>query len=208
MKAQDLSAGLLALAPLADRSGIEEIRSFASLFSHGKGETVGARLKQFPEGYGLPSSLKTSLAAVETMLHISGAKKQAADIRAVLAKFSGAFDRTTDELVAQIRTAVASRPSRTSASKRAAPTADQTLARQLADDLTRTVFDSSAFSKIVERLNNSKQISTPTLAMTGNIFLGNSKEYKGRKPVIADILKRQGEELLDNSRRAAVKRAG
>ena len=208
MKSQELSAGLVAFAPLADRGRIEELQSFASIFDGGAAETVGERLKRIPAGYGAPASFKANLIAIENGLNALGAKKQAADVKAVLAKFSGPFDGTVAELVARLKTAMVSRPAKTSNAEKAVATADQVLAKELAEELTRTVLDTHAFSRIVQRLSDAKQVSTPTLHVIGNRFLGHSKAYKGRKPVIVDIEKRQGEDMLDHSRRAAVKRAG
>jgi hypothetical protein len=205
MKAQELSAALVAFAPLAEARRTQELQSFATIFNNGKAETVAQRLKQIPAGIGLPASVKASLAAIEAGFNAAGAKKQAADVKAVLSKFSGPFDGTVNELVARVKTAMVSGPAKGGAKEPVA--ADQVLAKELADELTRTALDAHAFSRIVQRLSDAKQVSTPTLHVIANRFLGNSKVYKGRKPVIADIEKRQGEDVLDSSRRAAVKRA-
>ena len=187
---------------------MEELQSLASIFSGGKTETVSARLKQIPAGYGVSSSLKVSLSVIEAGLLALGAKKQAADVKAVLSKFSGDCDGSVNELVARIKTEMGSRSAKSSRERKPVAPADGALARQIADELTSTVLDSSVFSGILRRLADSKQVSTPTLHVIANRFLGNSKIYKGRKPVIDDIKKRQAEDLLDASRRAAVKWAG
>jgi hypothetical protein len=207
MKAQDFSTALVAFAPLADERRSEELKSFAGIFDGGKEETVAARLKRIASGFGVSSSIRTSLMVIEAGLTATGANKQAADVKAVISKFSGPSHGSIAELVAQVKSGLASKPVDASRKKVEAPPANQTLARQLADELTRAVYDGRAFSNILERLSDAKQVSTPTLALTGNIFLGNTKVYKGRKPVIDDINRRQGEEVLDSSRSAAVKRA-
>jgi hypothetical protein len=207
MKAQEFYAALMAFAPLAEVRRTQELQSFASIFNGGKAETVAQRLKLIPAGIGLPASVKASLAAIEAGLNAFGAKKQEADVKAVLSKFSGPFDGTVNDLVARVKTAMASPPAKGGA-KKAVASADEALAKELVDELTQAVLDTRAFSRVVQRLSDAKQVSTPTLHMIGNRFLGNSKAYKGRKTVIADIEKRQREDMLDSSRRAAVKRAG
>ncbi|MGO9172200.1 MAG: hypothetical protein ACLP7P_09575 [Rhodomicrobium sp.] len=208
MKTQELSEALIAFAPLTEGSRATEIRHLANIFSGGKEETVVARLKQIPSGYGLPASVKVSLTAIEAGLKAVGAKKQATDVAAVLSKFNGQSAGTVEELAAQVKTAIVSRPVKASGAGKTVAPADQVLARQLADDLTRHVLDKSVFAGIVQRLDDAKKVSTPTLHLVGNQFLGNSKAYKGRKPVIDDIMKRHSEDISDKSRRAAVKRAG
>jgi hypothetical protein len=207
MKAQEMSAALVAFAPLAEARRTQELQSFATIFKDGEIETVTQRLNKIPPGIGLPASVKASLAAIEAGLLAVGANKQAADVKAVLSKFSGSSDGAIHELVAQVKTAMLNRPVKGGA-KKAVPSPDQVLAKELVDELTRALLDKHAFSSIVQRLSDEKQISTPTLHVIGNGFLGNNKVYKGRKPVITDIEKRQSNEMLDSSRRAANKRAG
>jgi hypothetical protein len=208
MKTHELSETLAAFASLAGGSRAEDLHAFAGLFREGKAQTVAARLKQTAPGCGLPLSLKEGLTAIGAGLLACGAKKQAADIEAVLSKFDGQVGGSVGDLIARLKSDALARPARAARPKKAPAAADQALARQLADDLTTAVLDRNAFSGILQRLNDTKQVSTPTLHAIGNRFLGNSKVYSGRKPVITDIQKRHSEELLDASRRAAVKRAG
>jgi hypothetical protein len=208
MKTHELSETLTAFASLAQGSRAGDLRTFAGVFTEGKAQTVAARLKQTAAGHGLPASLKESLTAIEAGLLAAGAKKQAADITALLSKFDGVVCGSVDDLIARLKSAAPTRPAKAARAKKAPAPADQALARQLADDLTAAVLDRDIFSKILQRLNDAKQVSTPTLHAIGNRFLGNSKVYSGRKPVLTDMQKRHSEELLDASRRAAVKRAG
>ncbi len=210
MKTQELSAALMAFAPMAEERRSEELRGFASIFGSGKAETIGARLKKIPAEFGIPPSVKASLNAIEAGFIAAGAKKQAADVQAILSKLSGDFDGPINEYVYRITAAIVNTSGKSGGQKKAAIPlpADQPLARKIADELTSSVLDASTFSEILQRLADTKLVSTPTLHLIGNRFLRNSKLYKGRKPVIDDIKKRQAEELLDSSRRAAVKRAG
>jgi hypothetical protein len=207
MKTHELSAALLAFAQLVGGTRTEELRDFARIFQEGKAQTVAARLKQIPEGYGVSSSLKESLTAIEAGLTALGAKKQAAELKAVASKFSGHFDGSTAELAARIKVDTA-KPAKVARKKTTDAVADEAQARHLADELTSLVLKTVAFSEVIKQLENAKEVSTPTLHMIGNRFLGNSKAYKGRKSVVKDIMKRQAEEVLDASRRVAVKRAG
>ena len=209
MKAIELSAALLAFSPVADGSHTCELREFASIFSGGKDETVAARLKRLPSSLGIPVRLKTSLSAIEAGLIAVGARKQAADMSAVLAKFDGSVSITLSDIVAQAKIANEPPPPRAPRARtiRAIAHPDEILAKKLADELTRAVRDANAFSKVLEQLNDPRQVATATLVVVGNHFLGNSKPYKGRKAVITDIVKRQGEDMLDHSRRGAMERA-
>lgn len=209
MKASELSAALQAFSPVGDGGRTHELQAFASIFGGGKSETVAARLKRLPASLGIPATLKTSLSAIEAGLSAVGAKKQAADMSAVLAKFSGPASAALDDVVAQCKAALENPPPRATSARAtvAAKQPDQRLAKQLADELTRTVLDTHAFAKVLEQLKDARKVTTPTLVLIGNCFLGNSKTYNGRKTVITDIEKRQGEDLLDHSRRAALKRA-
>jgi len=209
MKSSELSAALLAFSPVADGGRTHELRAFASIFGGGMDETVVARLKRLPASLGIPATLRTSLSAIEAGLIAVGAKKQAADVSAVLVKFDEPASKPLDDIVAQSKAALESPPPRATRARATGATVqpDQMLATQLADELTRTVLDTNAFAKVLEQLKDARRVTTPTLALVGNRFLGNSKPYKGRKPVIADIVKRQGEDMLDHSRRAALKRA-
>src|SRR5262245_35167857 len=112
MKSREMSAALAAFSPLAEGRRIDELRTFASIFSGGKEETVAARLKRIPSEPGLPPSLKESLKAIWAGLTATGAKKQADDLKAILTKFNGRFDGTLDAMVAQVTAALTSPPTR------------------------------------------------------------------------------------------------
>ncbi len=209
MKASELSAALLAFSRVTDGDRTSELREFASIFGGGKDETVTARLKRLPAALGIPATLRNSLTAIEAGLIAVDARKQAACVSAVLAKFGNSANILLVDIVSQSRAALESPSPRTprARAKGASAQPDQMLAKQLADDLTRAVLDTHEFAKLLKQLEDARQVTTPTLVLIGNRFLGNSKSYKGRKAVIADIMKRQGEDMLDNSRRAALRRA-
>ena len=46
MKANELSAALVAFSPIAEGRRTDELRTFASIFCGGKDESVAARLKR------------------------------------------------------------------------------------------------------------------------------------------------------------------
>ena len=81
-------------------------------------------------------------------------------------------------------------------------------ARELADDLTRTVLEPGLFDEVVERLRAAKTVNTPTLAVVANRFLGNSKPYTGRKGAIDDIVRRQKADAREHARSRALSRLG
>jgi hypothetical protein len=204
MKTLDFASTLKAFAALAGDGADDDLRSLAEAFGSGKEETVAARVKKWSRATGYPARLKASLVAIQEGLTVSGAAKQAADIGFVLGVFAGAADTSTATFIAEI---TAPPPDK----KRASPApqkADDVLARKLADDLTRTVFDTDAFKEVVTYLRDKKQVNTPTLSIIANRFLGNDKSYTGRKEPLDDIVKRQKADAREHARGKALNRIG
>lgn len=223
MKTLEMFATLEAFADLAAPERIDELRKFANLFKDGKAETVAARVKRIQNRVDLapaprtyPASLRKSLAAIDAGLEASGAKKQADDIKVILGIFEGSSTGTVDGFIEWICVALAP-PQTTKAPigrkaaaprQKSEPSVDEALARRLADELTRTVLDPDAFSKVVDQLNDKKLVSTPTLVATANRFLGNQKSYKGRKPVLDDIMRRHKEDIQFEMTERALSKIG
>jgi hypothetical protein len=204
MKTSELAATLTAFARLSDTARAAELRALAEVFSAGKDETTSARIKKLQCPSGHPAQLKASLETVRSGFLASGATKQATAVGIVLNLFSEPGDMTIESFVSQI---TAPPPSTKKPSPpKAEP--DHALARELADDLTRTILDSEQFDEVVERLRATKIVNTPTLAVVANRFLGNTKPYKGRKGAINDILQRQKADAREHARSRALSRLG
>lgn len=214
MKTQEMCATLRAFAGLAEASRAEELRKFASIFNVGKDETVAERVKRVLARWkanserSYPTSLRRTLASIQAGFSASGARKQETDMKAILSLFVGAETASMDSFVERINAALVAPQVATPRRKKPEAAPDQKLARELSDELTRTVLDLNAFSKVIDRLEDKKLVSTPTLAVVGNRFLGNSKAYDGRSPVIKDILKRQKLDARDSARGKPLDRIG
>jgi hypothetical protein len=207
MKTRDLAATLIGFAGLAEAGRADELRKLANAFGRGKDETVAARLKKLSPASEHPATLRATLVTIEGALRAAGATKQALDIGAVLQTFQGPSGATVDEFIAQLSVPRPAVPRK----KRAAaplPDPDYTLARALADELTRTLLETTAFDKVIERLSDARQVNGPTLACVANRFLGNSKTYKGRKTAIDDIVRRQKADAREHARGRALSRVG
>lgn len=204
MKTSELAATLEAFARLANTERSAELREFAEVFSAGKDETTSARAKKLQCPSGHPAQLKASLEAVRSGFLASGATKQATAIGTVLGVFLGPGDATIESFVAQVTAPPP--PKKKSSSSKTEP--DYALARELADDLTRTVLEPGLFDEVVERLRAAKTVNTPTLAVVANCFLGNSKPYTGRKGAIDDIVRRQKADAREHARSRALSRLG
>ncbi len=208
MKTHDLAAMLTSFASLTDGNRAQQLSDFADLLKSGKSETIAQRVKKMGKANGHPALLKQSLNAVKTGLEAIGAKKQAAGLDTLLTVFRGKDDLRFDEFVKEIS---AQPPSKTGSRSRAGkqpPEPDIRLARELADELARTVLDPASFNQVLMRLNRNKDVNSPTLAVVANRFLGNSKSYKGRKPAINDIVMRQKAEAREHARGNVLNRIG
>lgn len=207
MKTSDFAEVLSAFAALSDAARGRHLTKLATVFIGGKEETLAARLKKWGHRTGHPASLKDSLQKIRVCLKAAGASKQSAAIDAVLDALTGPDDIGVDEFIAQI---TAPPPPPAPKKKPARPQAlpDYTLARELADELTRTVLNTSQFGEVVKRLRAAKEVNTPTLVIIANKFLGNDKSYTGRKEPIDDIVKRQKADSREHARGQALKRVG
>lgn len=212
MKSQDMSNALRAFATLVEGPKADEMTRFAAVFDGGKVEPVAARVKRILAAWNRasvqpthPPGLKRDLALLEAGLVASGAKPQVMDFQAVLSLFGGAGIATIDAFVARVAEARDASPAK-SGKPELPPDREQ--ARQLADELAAAVLDAKAFAGVVQRLEDSKFVSTPTLAVVANRFLGNAKTYKGRKPAINDIMKRHKDDLRSHARGKALDRIG
>jgi len=208
MKTQEI------FADLAETSRAAELRRFAGIFSGGKEEAVAARVKRVlsrweadPTQPSYPAGLKRCLAAIGLGLSASGAKKQSSDLQIILTLFEGSATATVDSFVERVTAALAAPPNTAPRTNRT-QAADHTLANDLANELARAALDAEAFAKVVDRLRDSKRVSTPTLAAAANRFLGNSKNYTGRKPAIDDIMNRQKQDVRSHARGRALDRIG
>lgn len=212
MKSQDMSKSLRAFARLLDGRRGEEMARFATVFEGGKAEPVAARVKRILASWkrdnvqpNAPAGLKRDLAAVEAGLAASGAKSQAKVVQIALSLFNGREGGHANTFVAQV---VEARDAAIAKAEKPALQPDQELARRLTDELTIAVLDEAAFAKIVKRLDDKKMVSTMTLALIANRFLGNSRVYKNRKPAMTDILQRHKDDLRSYARGKALDRIG
>lgn len=212
MKTQEMSKALRAFAELAEDVDAKELRRFASVFDTGKNESVSARIKRalsrWPAQQAHPTGLRKSLVVIASGLSACGANKQAADIQTILTLFDGRGTASVEGFVEAIATALTPPPVKPSQTSNRGQSLDDALARELADELTNAVLDPGAFASVIERLRNSKLISTPTLAAVANQYLGNSKRYARRKAAIEDILKRQMLDVRSHARGKALDRIG
>ncbi|MGH6816771.1 MAG: hypothetical protein ACREC6_13820 [Hyphomicrobiaceae bacterium] len=213
MKTQNMLSMLRALADLADAEGAAELRKFAGGFGIGKDEAVTARVKRIlarrqasPDRSCYPATLRKSLAAIEAGLSASGARTQANDVQALLSLCEGFSSGSIEDFVASIAKSLTPQQTSKASRKKAEQSADNKLARDLAEELTKTILDEDAFLKIVSRLHDAKIVSTPTLGLVANRFLGNTTNYKGRKPAIDAILRRQKNEARGHARVKALDR--
>lgn len=201
-----------AFAELAEGERAEELRKFAGVFSPGKDEAVSARVKRVlsrcPAQPAHPAGLRKSLVTIASGLSACSAKKQAGDFQAILSLFEGFGMAPVDSFVKQIVAALAAPSVKTSGRRKREQPADHVLAGQLADELAKAVLDPDAFERVVERLRDSKRVSTPTLGVVANRFLANSKSYSGRKAAIDDIIKRQKLDARSHARGKALDRIG
>ncbi len=204
MKTREFAETLAAYAGLADFGRAVELRKFADFFSKGKDETIVSRLKTMSRATGHPTMLKQSLEIIQAGFKVAGAKKQATEVGIVLGAFAGQNGAAIDAFIAEISVA----PSPKKKTPPPPPMPDYRLARDLADELARTLLDTQSFSQVIVRLRDTKGVNAPTLAMVANRFLGNDKQYKGRKTPIDDILKRQKADAREHARGKALNRVG
>lgn len=207
MKTTEMAGMLQALAGLAASDEAAGLRAIASFFKEGKAETVASRIKKVraragavPASADYPESLRATLSGVEAALTAATARKQADDVKAILTLFEGSPTGTVEGFVAWLSAPAAKTPKKAAGTAKAprsrpSPEADAALAKALADELTRRVLDPEGFAEILEQLKDRKRVSTPTLGAVANLFLGNEKAYKGRKPVIDDIDRRHKEDV-------------
>jgi hypothetical protein len=206
MKTGDLAKSLRSFAALADADAGNQLQQLAQFFSGGKDETIAQRIKKSGVVSGYPPSLKRSLEIIRDGFDEAGAKKQAGAIVALLTVFSGDTNISVEDFVASL-SAPPPKPSRPAAKKKAPPAEpDHTLARALADELQKHELDLDSFNSLIARLRRPKEVNTPTLHLTANQFLGNSKRYKGRKAPVDDIVKRQQQDVRDNALERALDR--
>jgi hypothetical protein len=212
MKTQEMAATLRAFAELAEAERAEGLRRLAGVFNAGKDEAVATRvnrvLKRGPVEHGHPAELKKSLDAITSCFSASGAKKQASDFQTVLALFKGSGTATTNAFISEIESALTAAGAKSAPRGQPERVPDLSLAREMTDELARATLDSDAFARVVERLQDSKLVSTPTLGAIANQFLGNSKAYRGRKAAIDDIVKRQKLDARSRARGRALDRIG
>jgi hypothetical protein len=216
MKTTEMSSTLKAFAGLARTDRAEELRKLASSFSSGKNETVAARVKRIakrlrsrPGCRSYPAGLKESLTSIASGFSASKAK-QARDFEEVISLFNGAeAGGSVDEFVTWINEALVALD--TGTARRTTPVQsppDHRVVTGLAADLANTVLDSDAFSKVVNRLRDTNNVSAPTLSAVANRFLGNNKRYSGRKSAIDDIVKRHRQNVRAHARGKALDRLG
>ena len=211
MKSQDMSKSLRAFAELADGQAADALVRFAAIFDGGKIEPVAARAKRIVAAWkrndiplGHPRGLRDDLRTIEAGFAAAGARTQAKDYHAVLSLFGGPEGRSLDEFLQKL---VNARDAPAQVKKVEAP-ADHHLARQFAEELTAAVLDADTFTELTNRLDDPKIVSTATLGLVANRFLGNSKHYKSRKPALADIMKRHKNDLRSHARSKALDRIG
>jgi hypothetical protein len=204
MKTTEMASTLEAFAALASVDRASDLRKLAGIFNKGIEETVAARVKRIsralnarPECRNYPMTLKESLTTIASGFAASNAK-QASDFEAIKSLFEGSKGGVSvDEFVSRINEALAAMPQ--AAGIMQARPADQRLVSRFAEELARAAFDPNSFSKVVDRLRDDT-VSTPTLAAIANRFVGNDKRYKGRKPAIDDILRRQRQDARARAR--------
>lgn len=206
MNTQELSETLLAFAALAETNRGRELRELATMFGKGNREPVKARLKKLSPAVDHPASLKGSLESIVLGLRSAGASKQATALAAVLEIFAGPGRVAVDAFIGEISKPRPPTAKSKAESRSAEP--DHALARELADDLTRSVLETEQFGAFVKRLRNPKIVNTPTLAIVANRFLGNSTQYNGRKNAIEDILRRQKADAREHARNRALSKIG
>lgn len=213
MKTTEMSSTLKAFAALATADRAEELRKLASIFDSGDDETVTVRVKRIAKGLNArteclryPSGLKESLARIAAGFSASKAK-QAGDFEAIISLFKGAdTGSSADDFVMRINQAIVASEARTPRRATQPQLPDERLATELANELARTLLDPTAFSKVMARLHDATNVSTPTLGAVANRFLENSKRYSGRKSAIADITKRQEQDARTHARGKALDR--
>lgn len=215
MKTPEMFKTLVAFANLAEAGQAEELRRFARAFSGGKEEAVAARVKRVrarwkatPVERAHPPALKACLVAIGRGLSASGAKKPASDVEAVLSLFEGSATVSVDSFVQQVMAALSAPPVGGPQRGSREKTPDHALARQLVEELASAGLDSVAFARVADRLRDPKLVSTPTLGAVANLFLGNSKNYSGRKAPLDDIVSRQKQDARSHARSKALDRIG
>lgn len=206
MKTGDFAKALSKFAELADAEAANQLRKLAEFFSDGKDETIAQRLKKLGPVSGYPRSLRRSLEVIRDGFHGAGATKQASSMDAFLSMFNGDANISIVDFVASLSTPP-TKPKRLAVKKKSSPAEpDYALARALADQLQKHELEPEDFNSLVARLRKPKEVNTPTLHLTANHFLGNSKRYTGRKQPVDDILKRQQEDARDHALERALDR--
>lgn len=206
MKTSDFAKVLNSFAVLADSDASDQLTKLAQFFSDGKDETIAQRIKKSGVANGYPPALRRSLEVIRDGFDAAGAKKQVSAIDSFLSLFSGDANLSVADYISALRTPPP-KPKRPAAkAKQALAEPDHALARALADDLQKHELDPDNFSSLIAKLRKPKEVNTPTLHLTANQFLGNSKRYKGRKSPIDDIVKRQQEDVRDHALERALDR--
>lgn len=207
MKTTEMSSTLKAFAALASAGRADELVKLASTFDAGTDETVAARVKRIVRGLRTqtgrlryPPGVKESLTRIAAGFSASKAK-QASDFQALVSLFEGAeAGASIDDFVTAINKAVVDSQTRSTVRSSQPQAPNERLASELADELTRTVLDPVAFSRVMDKLRNAEIVSTATLGVIANRFLRNSKPYSGRKSAMAEITERQEQDARNHAR--------
>src|SRR4051794_17213586 len=99
MRANDLARALMSFAELMDFQRSDELYRMARIIETNNNETIFALFSRMRASTRHPSSLKTSIEAIQKGVLAIGAKKQAAVLSDLVALFAGPRGATVDEFL-------------------------------------------------------------------------------------------------------------
>jgi sugar-specific transcriptional regulator TrmB len=213
MQAVQMSVVLREIALLLEESGsltsATELRCLADALSFGGTETVAKIVtkiqknwKSSKRGAAYPSSLKTRLERIASVLNSSGAAKSAKNCRVLLKLFSGDTSEHAQDFSSDLRSAIQT-PAPATQPKRTKPTRkplDATAARAIADRLTTASNNNAQFDAAVAELEADTQIKKAELEMIASSFLGSKRSFKSKAEIFKVIRNRQIQDAIQSSR--------
>jgi len=186
MKTKEFSRTLTAFAELADFQCAEELYRLARVFEDGKNEMVLTRIKRMNPSARHPSTLRSSLEAIQRGFIAASAKKQAAVLGNFLKLFAGPGGSTVEHFLTEISI----EPQRPIIPSPRVKTASLSVVQSIVGELRKSSLDIDAFQEILNRLNSPEAVSPSTLALIAKGVLGNGHVYRDRKTAIQAIVKR------------------
>lgn len=172
MRANDLARALMSFAELTDFGRSDELYRFARLIEGNTNETIPALFSRMRASTRHPSTLKSSIEAIQKGVLAVGAKKQAAVLSNLLALFAGPSGATVDEFLAEVF-----------------PIPGPIALGSMVQDLKNPLLASDVFQRILDQLSSQAAMSRSQLSMIAKSLLGDEYVLRDRRTTIHAIAK-------------------